>query len=132
MDVVLDPVGANYLADNLRVLGLDGRLVLIGLLGAATAFWQAGRRGSGAALAGATMIGQVMGPVTVQSLFDREMPDGQFLTLLAETRTALIVVAVVGALGAIVLSARRPGPPLPVPSWRPHLKPRGRMDYMPP
>ncbi|MFS2161163.1 NAD(P)H-quinone oxidoreductase [Pseudomonas sp. Pseusp122] len=32
-DVVLDPVGANYAALNLKVLGVDGRLVLIGLMG---------------------------------------------------------------------------------------------------
>ena len=31
--VVLDPVGASYLADNLSVLALDGRIVLIGLMG---------------------------------------------------------------------------------------------------
>ena len=33
VDIVLDPVGASYLADNQRVLATDGRLVLIGLLG---------------------------------------------------------------------------------------------------
>ncbi len=33
VDVILDPVGASYLPDNQRVLGVDGRLVLIGLLG---------------------------------------------------------------------------------------------------
>ena len=33
VDVVLDPVGAQYLADNLSLLGLGGRLVLIGLMG---------------------------------------------------------------------------------------------------
>ncbi|WP_163560637.1 NAD(P)H-quinone oxidoreductase [Halomonas sp. NO4] len=32
-DVILDPVGGSYLADNQRVLNADGRLVLIGLLG---------------------------------------------------------------------------------------------------
>lgn len=32
-DVILDPVGAAYLADNLDGLAVDGRLVLIGLLG---------------------------------------------------------------------------------------------------
>ena len=32
-DVILDPVGANYLADNLASLRIDGRLVLIGLMG---------------------------------------------------------------------------------------------------
>ncbi|NIC08004.1 NAD(P)H-quinone oxidoreductase [Billgrantia bachuensis] len=36
-DVILDPVGASYLADNQHVLNADGRLVLIGLMG--------GRRG---------------------------------------------------------------------------------------
>ncbi len=34
-DVILDPVGAGYLADNLACLALDGRLVIIGLLGGA-------------------------------------------------------------------------------------------------
>ena len=34
-DVILDPVGAQYLTDNLTLLGLNGRLVLIGLLGGA-------------------------------------------------------------------------------------------------
>jgi putative PIG3 family NAD(P)H quinone oxidoreductase len=33
VDVILDPVGAAYLADNLTVLGPRGRLVLIGLMG---------------------------------------------------------------------------------------------------
>ena len=37
VDVILDPVGAGYLADNLAVLGLDGRLVIIGLMGGAVA-----------------------------------------------------------------------------------------------
>ncbi|MCY3793321.1 MAG: NAD(P)H-quinone oxidoreductase [Gammaproteobacteria bacterium] len=32
-DVILDPVGANYLVDNLASLRMDGRLVLIGLMG---------------------------------------------------------------------------------------------------
>jgi len=32
-DVILDPVGANYLADNQAALAIDGRLVLIGLMG---------------------------------------------------------------------------------------------------
>lgn len=32
-DVILDPVGASYLADNISCLNLDGRLVLIGLMG---------------------------------------------------------------------------------------------------
>jgi putative PIG3 family NAD(P)H quinone oxidoreductase len=33
VDVILDPVGGAYLADNIDLLGLDGRLVLIGLMG---------------------------------------------------------------------------------------------------
>ncbi len=32
-DVILDPVGGNYAALNVKVLNLDGRLVLIGLMG---------------------------------------------------------------------------------------------------
>jgi len=32
-DVILDPVGASYLADNQAALAVDGRLVLIGLMG---------------------------------------------------------------------------------------------------
>ena len=37
VDVILDPVGAGYLQDNLQLLGLNGRLVLIGLMGGARA-----------------------------------------------------------------------------------------------
>ena len=36
-DVILDPVGGSYLADNLRSLNADGRLVIIGLLGGSRA-----------------------------------------------------------------------------------------------
>ena len=36
-DVILDPVGASYLNDNIRSLAIDGRLVLIGLMGGANA-----------------------------------------------------------------------------------------------
>ena len=36
-DVILDPVGASYLNDNIRSLAIDGRLVLIGLMGGAGA-----------------------------------------------------------------------------------------------
>ncbi len=36
-DVILDPVGAAYLKDNLRSLRIEGRLVIIGLLGGAVA-----------------------------------------------------------------------------------------------
>ena len=35
VDVILDPVGGQYLMDNLNLLGLGGRLVLIGLMGGA-------------------------------------------------------------------------------------------------
>lgn len=35
IDVILDPVGGAYLADNINLLGLGGRLVLIGLMGGA-------------------------------------------------------------------------------------------------
>lgn len=35
VDVVLDPIGASYLADNLASLAIGGRLVLIGLMGGA-------------------------------------------------------------------------------------------------
>lgn len=37
VDVILDPVGASYFADNLSVLNKRGRLVIIGLLGGAKA-----------------------------------------------------------------------------------------------
>jgi len=33
VDVILDPVGAAYLQDNLKSLNMDGRLVIIGLMG---------------------------------------------------------------------------------------------------
>ena len=42
-DVILDPVGAAYLADNLESLATGGRLVLIGLLGGAAAELPLGR-----------------------------------------------------------------------------------------
>lgn len=35
VDVILDPVGAAYLADNLKLMSVGGRLVLIGLMGGA-------------------------------------------------------------------------------------------------
>ena len=35
VEVILDPVGANYLEDNLKSLALEGRLVMIGLMGGA-------------------------------------------------------------------------------------------------
>ena len=34
-DIILDPVGANYFEKNLSVLGMEGRLVIIGLMGGA-------------------------------------------------------------------------------------------------
>lgn len=42
-DVILDPVGGAYLADNQRVLNADGRLVLIGLMGGRRAELDLGR-----------------------------------------------------------------------------------------
>ena len=33
MDVILDPVGAGYFADNLACLATDGRLIIIGAMG---------------------------------------------------------------------------------------------------
>ena len=42
-DMILDPVGASYLADNQRVLNADGRLVLIGLMGGSSAALDLGR-----------------------------------------------------------------------------------------
>ena len=37
VDVILDPVGGHYLNDNIRSLNVDGRLVIIGLMGGASA-----------------------------------------------------------------------------------------------
>ena len=37
VQVILDPVGANYLEDNMKSLTLEGRLVMIGLMGGAKA-----------------------------------------------------------------------------------------------
>ena len=37
VQVILDPVGANYLEDNMKSLSLEGRLVMIGLMGGAEA-----------------------------------------------------------------------------------------------
>ncbi|MGC3875091.1 NAD(P)H-quinone oxidoreductase [Halomonas sp. GXIMD04776] len=42
-DMILDPVGANYLADNQQVLNADGRLVLIGLMSGRCAELDLGR-----------------------------------------------------------------------------------------
>lgn len=42
-DLILDPVGASYLADNQQVLKADGRLVLIGLMGGRRAELDLGR-----------------------------------------------------------------------------------------
>ena len=35
--MILDPVGGSYLQDNLKLLGMNGRLVLIGLMGGSKA-----------------------------------------------------------------------------------------------
>ncbi|GGY08336.1 oxidoreductase [Litchfieldella qijiaojingensis] len=43
VDLILDPVGASYLADNQQVLNADGRLVLIGLMGGRSAELDLGR-----------------------------------------------------------------------------------------
>ena len=37
VNIILDPVGANYLENNLSVLGTEGRLVIIGLMGGGVA-----------------------------------------------------------------------------------------------
>ncbi|RTR03320.1 NAD(P)H-quinone oxidoreductase [Halomonas nitroreducens] len=42
-DMILDPVGASYLADNQKVLNADGRLVVIGLMGGRQAELDLGR-----------------------------------------------------------------------------------------
>lgn len=42
-DMILDPVGASYLADNQQALNADGRLVLIGLMGGRNAELDLGR-----------------------------------------------------------------------------------------
>ncbi|MBB3191222.1 NAD(P)H-quinone oxidoreductase [Halomonas cerina] len=42
-DMILDPVGASYLADNQQVLNADGRLVVIGLMGGRQAKLDLGR-----------------------------------------------------------------------------------------
>ncbi|MFC3284274.1 NAD(P)H-quinone oxidoreductase [Litchfieldella rifensis] len=42
-DMILDPVGASYLADNQQVLNVDGRLVMIGLMGGQRAELDLGR-----------------------------------------------------------------------------------------
>lgn len=42
-DVILDPVGASYLADNQKVLNANGRLVLIGIMGGRNASLDMGR-----------------------------------------------------------------------------------------
>lgn len=43
VDVILDSVGGNYLSQNLRCLGMDGRLVVIGLMGGSAAEIPLGR-----------------------------------------------------------------------------------------
>ncbi|MAY69912.1 MAG: NAD(P)H-quinone oxidoreductase [Halomonas sp.] len=43
VDLILDPVGASYLADNQRVLAADGRMVVIGLMGGRHAELDIGR-----------------------------------------------------------------------------------------
>lgn len=43
VDVILDIVGADYLADNVRLLATDGRLVIIGVLGGSKAEINLGR-----------------------------------------------------------------------------------------
>lgn len=61
---------------------------LVGVLGAATLIWQAGRPALGAALSGAAVVLQVVGPVVVISI-------GGFTSLRRFPTTTLLVVTVV-------------------------------------
>lgn len=43
VDIILDPIGGEYFENNLSILGLEGRLIIIGLMGGASANINLGR-----------------------------------------------------------------------------------------
>jgi hypothetical protein len=93
-------------------------LTLVGILGGATVVWQAGRHGAGAALIGTALVIQLIGPLVMASV----PAIGSVLFLSTAffqwLSTVLVVVAMAGAIGAVVAS--RTGRPAVVgpSSWR--------------
>lgn len=75
---------------------------VVGVVGAATLVWRAGREGTGAALLGAAVVLQLLGPVVMGSL--SSLPG----YLDPTTFTVFLVVAGIACLGGLVAVVTRP------------------------
>lgn len=84
-------------------------VTMIGALGAATQLWHADRRPAAAALTGAVIVVQVVGPAAVAALF------AVGAATYGWTSLVLVAVALAGAVTAIV---RAPAVTQPSPPWR--------------
>ena len=119
-DVILDPVGGGYLADNLASLAFDGRLVVIGLLGGASAPLPLGTmmakrlRVIGSTLRARSVAAKAL---VVDALADRVWPlleDGSIKPVidrtltLAEAAEAHRLIAGNQTFGKVVLQVRNP------------------------
>lgn len=119
VDVILDPVGGSYLERNLRVLALEGRLVIIGLMGGSDVTLALGRimmkrqRIIGSTLRARSIIakGKVM-----KALFERVWPliesgkidpDIDRVINIEDAATAHDILASDQTIGKIVLQIRR-------------------------
>ena len=115
VDVILDPVGGQYLADNLALLALNGRLVLIGLMGGAQADIQLGQlMMKRARIIGSTLRARPVAEkaLVMDQLYERVWPNfenGKIVPIIErefpieETAAAQALLASNDTIGKIVL-----------------------------
>lgn len=89
----------------------------IELLAATTVVWHAGRRGIGAALTGTALVLQPVGPVVIGSIFTGNVLLGRGESFWVVS-LVLVIVAVAGAIGAILAKPWQATQPPARPSWR--------------
>jgi hypothetical protein len=117
--LLLSPeAGDDWMAEPLAILNRCAPVfTLVGILGAATMTWQAGRRALGATLAGAALMTQLVGLVVTISTSHMT---GMYVPAqtLAVVSVVLILLALAGAVVAVVLTVRQPEEPAVRPRWR--------------
>ena len=94
------------------IVGSAPAFTLVGVLGAASLMWHAGRRASSASLVGTALVVQLVGPVVIGSAM-LETPG--FYRVLA---IALTLLAIVGSIFATVVAKGATPPEVPRPGWR--------------